>query len=152
MDEILSVFNAYKKRVFNGIRTEVKANLEDSYLNEMENWDALGEEEKNEWESLEIDDDGGYGAWWYEWIDDPYQGIGEYVQDLWDSNWSNNEVLNQTLDARVGLDPKTVYDELSDLVYRVARNMAGLPELNKVDKQPLLDFINWPVDNPKELM
>ncbi len=147
MNEILSFFNAYKKRVFKGISYEVIKNLDYSHQEEAENWDALSEEEREEWEL-----EGGYGAWWYEWIDDPYQGINEYVQDLWDSNWSNDTVLNQTLDARVGLDPKTVYDELNDLVYGIARDMAGLPELNKVDKQPLFDFINWPVDNPKELM
>ena len=143
----MSVFNAYKNRVFSKIMVEVNESLDYSYKEELENWDALSEKEREEW-----DLEGGYGAWWYEWIDDPYQGINEYVQDLWESNWSNDEVLNQTLEARVGLDPKTVYDELNDLVYGIARATAGLPQLNKVDKQPLLDFINWPVDNPKELI
>ena len=135
MNEILSVFNAYKKRVFNRISVEVKKNLDYSYQDETENWDALSEEERKEWEL-----EGGYGAWWYEWIDDPYQGINEYVQDLWDSNWSNDKVLNQTLEAKVGLDPKTVYDELSDLVYGLARGMAGLSPQNTIDKEILLDF------------
>ena len=54
MDEItgkkrlqaLSVFNGYKKWVFNKIRTEVEATLEESYKNEVEDWDNLSEEEE----------------------------------------------------------------------------------------------------------
>ena len=147
MDEILSVFNAYKKRVFNGIRTEVEAILEDSYRNEVDEWDFLSEKDRAEW-----DLEGGYGAFWYEWIDAPFDGVYEYINELWDKYWSNDEVLNQTLEAGVGLDPKTVYDEVEKLVFDIMRKIAGLSEINKVDKQPLLDFINWPVDNPKELI
>ena len=150
MNEILSVFNAYKKRVFNGIRTEVEANLTISYEYEKENWDALSKEEREEW-----DLEGGYGAWWYEWIDSPFDGVYEYINELWDRYWSNDKVFNQTLEARVGLDPKTVHDEVEKLVFDIMRKIAGLPEPSPVvwvDKQPLLDFINWPVDNPKELI
>jgi hypothetical protein len=147
MDEILSVFNAYKKRVFNKIKTIVEEALEYSYNEEADNWSALDEDDKEEWNLK-----GGYGAWWYDWIDDSYQGIEEYVQQLWESHWSNDEVLNQTLEAKVGLDPMTVYNELRDLVYGVALKTAGLSPQNTIDKEILLDFINWPVDNPKELI
>lgn len=150
MDEILSVFNAYKKRVFNGIRTEVEAILEDSYRNGVDEWDYLSENERAEW-----DLEGGYGAFWYEWIDAPNEGVYEYINELWDKYWSNDEVFNQTLEARVGLDPKMVYDEVEKLVFDIMRKIAGLSEpspVGWVDKQPLLDFINWPVDNPKELI
>jgi hypothetical protein len=32
------------------------------------------------------------------------------------------------------------------------RKIAGLPAQNNIDKDSLLNFINWPVDNPKELI
>jgi hypothetical protein len=147
MDEIMSVFNAYKKRVFNGIRTEVEAALEDSYKNEYDNWMALSDKDRAEW-----DLEGGYGAFWYEWIDAPYDGAYEYINELWDRYWSNDEVLNQTLEAGVGLDPKTIHDEVEKLLFDIMRKIAGLPAQNNIDKDSLLNFINWPVDNPKELI
>jgi hypothetical protein len=154
MNEILSVFNAYKKRVFNGIRTEVEASLEESYKNEADNWDALSEEEKNEWEENAEDGAGGYGTWWYHWIDSPYDGVYEYINELIDRYWSNDKVLNQTLEARVGLDPKTIYDEVEKLVFHTMKKVAGMESepQHPMSEQLLFDFINWPVDNPKELI
>ena len=157
MDEItgkrrlqaLSVFNGYKKWVFNKIRTEVEATLEESYKNEVEDWDNLSEEEREEWEL-----EGGYGAWWYDWIDSPFDGVYDYINELIDRYWSNDEVLNQTLEARVGLDPKTIYDEVEKLVFHTMRKVAGMESepQHPMSEQLLFNFINWPVDNPKELI
>lgn len=143
MDEILVVFNNYKKRVFKRIETRVQEELEESYEDAREVWDGFEESEREEWRK----EWGGYGGWWYDWIDDPFGvGIGDYIQDLWDDYWRADAVLNRTLDARVGLDPDELYNELAALVYGLVRKKSGLPEPNKVDEQALFNYINWTTD------
>ncbi len=141
MDEILRVFNQYKSRKFKNIQKEVSKNLGVSYFSEQENWDAL-----DEWEREEYSKKGGYGAWWYDYIDSPYDGVFEYINELMDRHWNSDEVFKATLNANAGLDPKTIYDELVDLVYNTMDIIADI----KAKKSTTTIFINWN-ENPFEV-
>ncbi len=141
MDEILRVFNQYKSRKFKNIQIEVSKNLVESYLIEKENWDALDEWEREEWSEK-----GGYGGWWYDYIDSPYDGVFEYINELMDRYWNSDEVFNATLNANAGLDPKTIHDELVDLVFNTMDILADI----KAKKSTTTIFINWN-ENPFEV-
>jgi len=127
-NEILSVFDKHRKIVFKKIDSRIKENLLYSYnLIKKEDWDALEEWEKKEWSH--------YGLFWKDWIDVPYEGVYDYINELNDEFWSRDEVLTNTLNARVGLDPKDIYDELTALVFSNLNEIAGIN-----DKRI---FINW---------
>ena len=65
----------------------------------------------------------------------PYEGVYDYINTLHDKFWSIDEVLTNTINARVGLDPKDIYDELTALVFSNLNEIAGIN-----DKRI---FINW---------
>ena len=138
MSEILKVFNQYKKRKFETIQQEVEKSLLQSYDIERENWDALSEEERGYWKS--------YGEWWNDYIDSPYDGAYEYINELHDRYWSKDEVFLVTLNANAGLDPKTVYDEVVKLVFGT---MAWIAGIEKKDDSGV-NFLNWD-ENPFEV-
>ena len=77
MNEILKVFNQYKKRIFAKIQQEVETSLRHSYNLEKENWNILHEYERQDWREK----NGGYGGWWYDYIDWPYDGVYEYINE-----------------------------------------------------------------------
>ena len=142
MNEILKVFNQYKKRIFAKIQQEVENSLWNSYNLERENWDALHEWEREQWSEK----NGGYGGWWYEYIDSPYDGIYEYINELMDRYWNSNEVFIETLNANAGLDPKTIYDELVNLVYGIMDKIVDI----KATKSKTTIYLNWN-ENPFEV-
>lgn len=141
MDEILRVFNQYKSRKFKNIQIEVSKSLMNSYNIEKENWDALDDWEREEWNYK-----GGYGGWWYDYIDSPFDGVYEYINELMDRHWNSDEVFRAALNANAGLDPKTIYDELVDLVYNTMDIIAGI----NAKKSTTTIFINWN-ENPFEV-
>jgi hypothetical protein len=141
MNEILKVFNQYKFLKFKKIQQQVEDDLSQSYENERETWSAL-----YGWEIVEWEEKGGYGAWWYDYIDSPYDGIYEYINELMDKYWNYDEVLNTTLDANAGLDLKTIYDELIDLVFSTMDRLSGIS--HKIPTTT--NFINWN-ENPFEV-
>ena len=159
MDERLRVFNQYKSRKFQSIQKEVSKSLMNSYNIEKENWDALDDWERATWENFK----GNYGAWWHDYLDSPYDGVYEYINELMDRHWNWDEVLNITLNANVGLDPKTIYDELVNLVFGTMDTIAELnggvyqyidkfnwDEVFKAKKSTTTIFINWN-ENPFEV-
>ena len=115
-NEILSVFDKHRKMVFKGIDERIKENLLHSYNLTKEDWDALEEWEKKEWIH--------YGLFWRDWIDVPYEGVYDYINELHDEFWSMDEVLTHT-----------IYDELTALVFSNLNEIAGIN-----DKRI---FINW---------
>ena len=139
--EILKVFNQYKFLKFKKIQQQVEDDLSQSYENERETWSALYVWEIEEWEEK-----GGYGAWWYDYIDSPYDGAYEYINELMDKYWNNDKVFNATLNANAGLDPKTVYDELVNLVFSTMDILSGIS--HKIPTTT--NFINWN-ENPFEV-
>ena len=126
-NEILSDFDKHRKMIFKRIDSRIKENFLYSYNEEKENWDALDELEKKEWSH--------YGLFWRDWMDVPPEGVYDYINVLHDEFWSRDEVLTNTLNARVGLDPKDIYDELTALVFSNLNEIAGIN-----DKRI---FINW---------
>ena len=141
LNATLQSFNQYKKGLFAKIQKIVQFDMESSYTLEKETWNALDEWEREEWEEK-----GGYGGWWYDYIDSPYDGAYEYVNELHDRYWNHDVMFNKTLDANVGLDPKTVYDELVNLVFSTMDKLSGMSH-----KMPTTNiFINWN-DNPFEV-
>ena len=48
---------------------------------------------------------------------DDTKNLFDYINELHDEFWSRDEVLTHTINARVGLDPKDIYDELTALVF-----------------------------------
>ena len=125
--EILSVFDKHRKRVFKKIDVRIKENLLYHYNYEKENWDALDELEKKEYSN--------YGMWWRDYIDTPNEGVYDYINQLHDEFWSRDEVYTTTLDARVGIDPKDIHDELTALVF------SNLDEI--ADIKDKIRFFNW---------
>ena len=81
----------------------IKENLLHSYNLTKEDWDALEEWEKKEWSH--------YGLFWRDWIDVPYEGVYDYINELHDEFWSRDEVLTNTINAR------GYFDELTALVF-----------------------------------
>lgn len=138
---MLKLFDQYKLSLFKSIQQEVEDNLSQSYENERETWSALDEWEREEWEEK-----GGYGAWWYDYIDSPYDGAYEYINELMDKYWNYDEVFNTTLYANAGLDPKTIYDELVDLVFSTMDRLSGISHKIPTNN----NFINWN-ENPFEV-
>jgi len=141
MNYMLKLFDQYKLSLFKSIQQEVEDNLSQSYENERETWSALDEWEREEWEEK-----GGYGAWWYDYIDSPYDGAYEYINELMDKYWNYDEVFNTTLYANAGLDPKTIYDELVDLVFSTMDRLSGISHKIPTNN----NFINWN-ENPFEV-
>ena len=84
-NEILSVFDKHRKMVFKKIDERIKRDLMYSYNLTKEDWDALEEWEKKEWSH--------YGLFWRDWIDVPYEGVYDYINELHDEFWSRMKFL-----------------------------------------------------------